>query len=128
MKSLLGNNTRRADITFFKNGRIDISSMLAKHLRLKLGDVIDIIEDNKEYYLIIRLRYQNVIGRHIGQCYPTNKNKTCNNYRTYSKSLTTAILKITGGQNSSRLFIGTPVELPIYGIGIPLITYNPLNS
>lgn len=128
MQSLSGNNIRRHDITFFKNGRIDISSSLAKQLNIQAGDVIDIIEHNKEYYLIIRLRSNKTIGRHLGQCYPTNKHKTCNNYRAYSKALTTSILNITGGEKSSRLFYGNQVELPTFGIGIPLITKNPLNK
>ncbi len=126
MKSLLGNsNTRRADITFFSTGRIDISSALSKQLHLHNGDVIDIIEHNSEYYLIVRHRSVNVIGRHVGQCYPTNKHKSCNNYRCYSKQLCRAIVSISL-TSPARLCVGLPLELPPYGIGIPLITRNPI--
>ena len=42
MQSILG-NTRKADITFYASGRIDISARVAKHLQLSRGDVLDIM-------------------------------------------------------------------------------------
>ena len=61
MQSILG-NTRKADITFYASGRIDISARVAKHLQLSRGDVLDIMIDQDEFYLYVRLRSPN--GRH----------------------------------------------------------------
>lgn len=49
MQSILG-NTRKADITFYASGRIDISARVAKHLQLSRGDVLDIMIDQDEFY------------------------------------------------------------------------------
>ena len=64
MQSILG-NTRKADITFYASGRIDISARVAKHLQLSRGDVLDIMIDQDEFYLYVRLRSPN--GRHEQQ-------------------------------------------------------------
>ena len=58
MQSILG-NTRKADITFYASGRIDISARVAKHLQLSRGDVLDIMIDQDEFYLYVRLRSPN---------------------------------------------------------------------
>ena len=47
MKSILG-NTRKADITFHDNGRINISARVSKLLELSHGDVIDIMDGQGE--------------------------------------------------------------------------------
>ena len=52
MQSILG-NTRKADITFYASGRIDISARVAKHLQLSRGDVLDIMIDQDEFYLYV---------------------------------------------------------------------------
>ena len=122
MTSILG-NTRRPDIKFHHSGQIDISATISKQLSLHKGDVIDICVHNGEYYLVVRCRGDRVIGRHEGQCYPTNSNKTCNNYRAYSKRLCNAILQVVGS-NIAKLPSGLAEHLEPYGSAVPLITRN----
>jgi hypothetical protein len=119
MKSLLG-NTRRPEISFFTSGRIDISASIAKHLCLKSGDVIDILYDEKsgECYLYVKVRQPN--GHHTGSVYRTNLHG--NNYRTFTKKLTTAILQLCNTNNTARLAVGTPIINEQYGTMLPLIT------
>lgn len=122
MTSILG-NTRRPDIKFHTDGKIEITSTIARALSIGRGDVIDVIEHKGEYYLVVRLRADKAIGRHEAQCFPTNKNKVCRNFRAYSKKLSAAILNITGGVEA-RLPSGEPQYIEPYGIAIPLITRN----
>ena len=64
MKSLLGHNTRRPDITITNKGCITITARVARALSLESGDVIDIVELHGDYYLRRRLRGADVIGGH----------------------------------------------------------------
>lgn len=64
MQSILG-NTRKADITFHDNGRINISARVSKLLELSHGDVIDIMDGQGEIYLYVKHRVP-VVGRHEG--------------------------------------------------------------
>ncbi len=87
MKSLLGKSSRRPDISFRADGRIDITSRIAKDLSLAPGDIIDIAEPVKgEYCLFVRHR-AGVIGRHIGRCYPVIRDNTSGSYRAWSKKM-----------------------------------------
>jgi len=112
-------NTRRPDITFHANGRIDITARVAKALSLHSGDVIDIAHDGSEYYLYVK--HHNAIGRHEAQCWPTNKGKTCNNLRAHSKNLCHAVLKINGNSNEARLPLGAPITHELLGLALPII-------
>lgn len=122
--TLLGKTTRRPDISFFRNGRIDITARLAKDIGLQPGDVIDIAIDGDEYLLHIRHKAQDVIGRHEAQCFPTNKwPKRTHNLRAHSKRLAEAVLHITGTDNA-RLNAGMTFSHPIYGTAAPIIIPN----
>ncbi len=106
MEYMLG-NTRRPDITFHSNGRIDVSSRVAKILGLADGDVIDIAYDNVEYYLYVKYKGNTLVGRHEGMIHPTNRNKHyCNNMRAYSKRLCGLILAMHRGVSEVRLPVG----------------------
>ena len=111
-------NTRRPDITFHADGRIDITARVAKALSLQPGDVIDIAHDGSEYYLYVK--HRNALGRHQAQCYVTKRGKTCNNLRTYSKRLCQAVLSVNGNQQA-RLPVGQPIEIKSLGTALPLI-------
>lgn len=125
MASLLG-NTRRPDISFYKNGRIDIASRVVRMLDIQEGDVIDIDQCNGEYLLYVRLKGSKLQGRHQAQCYPTKNNS--HNYRTYSKRLSDAMLSICGAEQIARLSIGEALNSDIHGKVIPIITRINLNS
>lgn len=119
-------NSRRPDITFYRDGRIDIAARVAKTISLHPGDVIDITIHSAEYLLYVSHRHHNTVGRHEGQCRPTQKGS--NNFRTYSKRLCDFILRQSGADNIARLCCGEPLELNNQTIGIPIITKNKLTK
>lgn len=129
MTSLLP-NTRRPDIIFHPNGRIDITARIAKMLNLQGGDVIDVALSNGEYLLYVRLRATECVGRHDATVHPTNKGKRRNNnFRAYSRRLCKAMRSAISGlstEKSLRLPAGTPVLIEQNLTAIPLITHNPL--
>lgn len=135
MTSLLP-NSRRPDVTFYPDGRIDITARIAKHLNMAAGDVIDIAEHQGEYLLYVRLKAAQTVGRHEACVYPTKRGKHhANNFRTYSRRLTDAIFRassvpggIAAGKHPLRLPAGLTVSLPDIGLAIPLITRNPLKN
>lgn len=113
-------NTRKPDITFHRDGRIDITARVAKALSLRPGDVIDIAHDGSEYYLYVK--HRNTVGRHEAQCRATNLGgKTCNNLRCHSKRLCLAVLKINGNDNEARLPLGAPITHELLGLALPII-------
>lgn len=89
MKSLLP-NSRKHDISFHPNGKIDISAHIARKLSLVPGDVIDIAQSNGECYLYVKLRAGNYSGRHVGRVWATAHGK--GTFRTWSKAIAMAVL------------------------------------
>lgn len=125
MTSLL-NRTRRPDITFYRDGHIDITARISKLLGLQRGDIIDICHEQNEYLLFIRAKKQYVVGRHVAVCYPT---KTGNNFRAHSKTLCNAIMQVancTAETTAVRIAAGEPVTIHGNTTALPLITRNPL--
>ena len=122
MESLIG-NTRRPDITFYKNGRIDLTSRVVKMLNISNGDVIDIGVCSGEYMLYVKYRNSQIVGNHEARCYASKRNS--NNFRAYSKKLCDAILNICNA-SKAQLASGVAVEIDSLGMAIPLITRNNL--
>lgn len=98
MTSLLG-NTRKPDVSFYRNGRIDISARVVKALGIERGDVIDVVTDGDEYLLYVVHKGKDVSGAHEAQCYPSNIRRT-HNFRCHSKRLSKAV----------RAAVRTPLE------------------
>lgn len=121
MESLLG-NTRRPDVSFFSDGRIDINSRVALSLGLCNGDVVDIAKNEREVYLYVKWRGSDVIGKHTAQCRATKPHASCTNFRAFSVRLCTAILDICKAKDVARLAAGDKVTLEGIGSAIPLIT------
>ena len=122
MKLLLG-NTRRHDISFHKDGRIEISARVSKALDLRPGDVIDIaVDDNsREVYLFVKHRAP-LAGRHKAQCYPTGKHHKGNSMRAHSVEICRQVLDLNGFSSTrARLPVGEPVEIPCIGKALPII-------
>ncbi len=121
MKSILG-NTRKPDITFYSNGRIDITAGVVRQLGLSLGDVIDVMTDSEEYYLYVK--YRTPIGRHEASVYPTGKNS--HNFRTYSQSLCRAIYSECKACEEPKLKLccGEAIQQSDGKILLPIITKN----
>ncbi len=89
LTSILG-STRKADITFHPNGKIDITSRIVKALDIRAGDVIDIMKGGGEFYLFVSSRSSDNCGRHQAVCYPSKRG--AHHFRTYSIALTIAII------------------------------------
>lgn len=125
MQSILG-NTRKTDITFHANGRIDISARVVKALSIQEGDVLDIMADEGEYYLYVRF-HAPVVGRHEATCFPTNPRS--NHFRAWSSRLCRFMLEQSGSvADSVPLGLGMPVILPCLGIALPIICKHILKS
>lgn len=125
MKSILG-NTRKSDITFYDNGRIDISARVSKMLSLQKGNVIDVLEDDGELYLYVRFHEQ-VVGRHEAACFSTHLGSR--HFRAWSQKLSRYIIRAGGSSlNKVALGVGAPVELPNVGIALPIIYRHILNA
>lgn len=125
MGSILG-NTRRPDISFHQNGRIDITAPITKSLNIGRGDVIDVDYRNGEYLFYVRLRSNEAIGRHEAQCYPTKEGS--HNLRANSKRLCRAMLAASNAVKEAKLLIGEVVEFPPFGQAISLITRNNISA
>lgn len=123
MKSVLGECIRKPDISFFANGRIDITANTAKMLGLSSGDVIDITDADGEQYLLVRRKSTNVCYRYEARCVPTNVGKRrCNNFRCYSRKLSDFVLRVTRQADVVRLNVGQPRQVSGVGVCLPLIT------
>ena len=88
--------------------RIDVTSRIVRLLDMHPGDVIDICRDGPEYYLYIRHRAADIVGRHRGQAYPTTRGGH-GSYRAWSVSLARAIRQAAGRSGDTlRLLCGRP--------------------
>lgn len=107
MKSILP-NSRKHDISFHPSGKIDISAHIARKLNLTPGDVIDIAQESGEWYLHVKLRSGTYTGRHEGRVQATVNGK--GTFRTYSKTITSAVLRATGKSGIFRCPCGLEIE------------------
>lgn len=117
MQSILG-NTRKADITFHRGGRICISARVSKSLDLAHGDIIDIMRGEGELYLVVKHRAP-VVGRHEGMVFLSNKNG--HHCIASSIRLCSYILNECHAAEYVKLCCGEPVTLPLYGPALPII-------
>lgn len=125
MESVIG-NTRKVDITFFSNGKIDISSRISKALALQKGDVLDILNGNGELYLYVRM-HAPTVGRYEAMCFPTHENSW--HFRAWSKNLCQYMIKRSGSSlNKIQICAGDLVTLPGNFKAFPLIYKNVLND
>lgn len=97
MVSLL-DRSRRSDVTFHSDGRIDISAGVSKSLGLVAGDVVDVLTDGRDYFLCVRHRACDVVGRHEARVWAVNRScRRHNHYRCWSRRLCRAVLDVCGG-------------------------------
>lgn len=119
MKSVLG-NTRKPDLIFHKNGRINVSARVARLLNITHGDIVDIMELTEEYYLYVRGRAPHV-GRHEGMAYRSNKRG--NHFIVSSRRLCDFILRLCRESDEVRLCCGELCLLRPEGKqALPIIT------
>ena len=132
MTSLLP-HSRKPDVSFYPDGRIDITARIAKELNLQQGDVIDVLTQGWKFLLYVRLRGTETTGRHEAQVYRTKQNS--NNFRAYSRTITDVILEDCSSwsrnhsmrvESAARLPAGKTVNLENYGKAVPISTHNPI--
>lgn len=124
MQSILG-NTRKTDITFHANGRVDISSHVAKALSLQRGDVIDVLDGGGELYLYVK-HHAPTVGRHEAACFPTHSGSR--HFRAWSQKLCRALIRAGGSSlDKVELSCGAPISLTI-GTALPIIYRHILNQ
>lgn len=121
MRSVLG-STRRPDITFHQSGKIDITARVSNAIGLQDGDVIDLAEDRGEYYLYVRAKACDAVGKHEGRCRSTKHCKGgSRNFRAYSKRLCNFVFSLSGGQGKVRVPAGKGEHIPSLGEAINII-------
>lgn len=121
MRSIL-NNTRRPDVTFYPNGRIDITANVARKLNLHQGDVIDIVDNGGlEYLLYIKHRGETLVGNHEAVCRQSKRRS--HNFRAYSKRLCSFMFRFTDRKDEPfRVPAGEVMRYKDYGIMVALLT------
>lgn len=128
-KSPVVETTRMGDITFHRNGRIDITAHVAQSLTLKPGDVVNIMEKDtccKEYYIYVARRKEQAMGRHACTCHRV---KDKGNYlRVFSKMLATFMLSICHAEDKVALRVGKMEKLEGIGPAMPIITLTQMHT
>lgn len=107
MKTLLP-NSRKHDISFHASGKIDISAHIARRLALAPGDVIDIVHDDGELYLYVKLRTGHYTGRHEGRVWATAHGK--GTFRTWSPAISRAVLSFAHASARLRCPCGAEIQ------------------
>ncbi len=120
VRSILG-NTRRADISFYSSGKIDITSRIANALGMVDGDVIDIMTGKGEFYLYVSVHAFDICGRHEAQCFPSKRGGR--HFRTWCRRLCSAILSECSETTRVSLAAGEVVEINGHK-AITIITRN----
>lgn len=116
--------SRRPDISFRRDGTINITAGVAKNLNLSRGDFINIAIHNCEFLLYVSARACNSIGRHHARCIPSKKGSY--NFRAYSALLCRLVLDNAGvSLNAAGFMAGSPILINDK-IHIPIITLKPL--
>lgn len=122
MESIIkGIRKRRAGLTFYKNGRIDIAANVSKELELSEDCAIDILQDNGEYYLR-KTSVQKYIQPSL-KCMRAGKNSR--SFRTFSVDLCKCMYNIADVTTNTAKFAlptGSPINNRKYGLLIPIIT------
>lgn len=126
MESIIG-CTRRPDITFYADGRIDITARIARQLSLNEGDCIDVGRACGEYFLYVRRRFDPSVSFGFEATVRTTK-KRSRNFRAYSVRMCRAVLNIYDEQLKVSPQLGMPIHDNEHGVIIPLIHINLANK
>ncbi len=118
MKLLIKQN-RRPDISFNWQGSVNITTRVAKMLDLKEGDVINIAEQDNEFYLFVQYRAQ-PNGAFKGRVYATNEHNGF--LRARNTMLCRKMIAECDAAYCARLYVGDPVEVEGIGRAVPIIT------
>ena len=132
-------HSRKPDISFSDNGRIDICSRLTKMLGLEEGDVIGIAADDTSLRrgIVVYVRYKsaNVKGNHEARVIATKRTKgRPGNLRAYSRAICSYIFDTAKIQiypwddtpisriaSTLKFPVGEPYDAPEVGHCVPII-------
>lgn len=119
-RSVLGNDVRKPDVTFYGNGKINLTAGVARLLDIREGDSVDIAQDDAgDCFLYVRHRADaSSPYRYQAVCRPTSGGR---NMRAYSQKLCRFIIRMCR-EEVVQLNIGEPAELAGIGPALPLIT------
>lgn len=122
MESIIG-CSRRPDITFYADGRIDITARIVRQLSLGEGDCIDVGKLRDDYFLYVRRRFDPTVNFGYEATVRTTKRRS-HNFRAYSVRMCRAVLKIYKAERKVSPQLGQPLCHDNYGVIIPLIRIN----
>ena len=125
MKNLV--ESRKHDICFHRNGKIDISAHVTRVLSLREGDVLAVGIDgdacSPEYYLYVRCRREHVQGRYEATCSCTARKGVNSRFlRAYSKSICRIICDLVGGADAHLMTGELRTDIKGTDLAITLIT------
>jgi len=108
MQSLLSDR-RRADVTFYRGGKISLSSFVVHALGICAGDVIDVLSDGSDYYLRVSHRASDIRGlRYEATCFPVKPHVAY--FRASSARLCNKMLSVCHRSDKAALPVGELVE------------------
>ena len=114
--------TRRGDVTFHADGRIDLTAHVTKSLDLHDGDVINIIESGEvfpEHYLYRARDATETIGRHACVCHSAKPG--VNYLRVFNRSMARYVLHLCQCPDQVSLRVGDLTELQGHLKALPII-------
>lgn len=127
MKSLIGPNSRRPDITVAPSGAITLAARVVHILNLRSGDVLDLVSENSEVFIRVRHRAEAIVGRHVAVARPACPGGSTGSYRAWSSRLA-GQLRILAGISRDRILrlpCGDPVQAQDAML-LPIIYKHPL--
>lgn len=112
--------TRRPDVSFYPDGKIDITACVVRMLDMQPGDVIDVAVDGQEFLLFVRVRQAS--GNHEAKVNPTKQNS--HNFRCYSRRLCEFMIgkNCTSPTETLRVPAGKVRMHDVYGKMVSLVT------
>jgi hypothetical protein len=123
MNSIL-QHLRRPDISFRRDGLIQISTRLTQLLSLQKGCGINITMHNGEYYIFALYRTPMEPRSHVATCFPSKRGG--NHFRVHSSKLCAAMLNAVNAPSRASFFVGGAEQINGKTF-VPIITRNPLS-
>ncbi|MCM1451465.1 MAG: hypothetical protein NC102_04360 [Clostridium sp.] len=101
--------SRRADVTFHKSGRIDVSGFAASRIGLRHGDAVNVATVNGRYYMYIACKGERMLGSFNSVCRSTRGHTL----RAHNKALAQILI---GDQGEKADYAsGTLIYVKEYG-------------
>ena len=117
-------HSRKPDITFYNNGRIEVSRRLARILGIRKGDVLNLMQENNRHYLYLSSLAVWSNGSHEAACSPSAPGSR--HFRAHSVALARAAARVAAAEGCAKVgaYAGDPMLSEIYGVYVPLFLLN----